>query len=324
MSVSLQEWMDRIEQEYIASFIVRGGAAVKFVIGDEERISAIHAALCETSRRHGMIPVVADAAATRVHMIQDVFFALSRTLDWEALAQDFLETLLARQGYHWPRPGQAVAIEEVAEGNRTDVILLRRDVRQWLTGGILQDAEMAQDFRTAMTWLCLQRLDAGGSLSPLPILAWLRGELRQIGALRDAAITARITRHNGRAMLRSVCHWLQRCGRRGLCLCLDVRQFARAGAAAGEGIRYSPAAVMDGFEVLRQLIDDAEHFAGLLLVVLADEALIGDDPRRSLGAYQALKMRVWDDVRAEERDNPLAPLVRLAAAPLPIGPEGRG
>ncbi|MGH7096956.1 MAG: BREX system ATP-binding domain-containing protein [Stellaceae bacterium] len=324
MSVAMQEWVDRIEQEYIAGFITRGGAAVKFAIGDECAIAAVRAALCETSRRHGMIPVAADAAATRVHMIQDVFFALSRALDWDVLAQGFLETLLARQGYHWPRPGQAVAIEEVAECNRTDVILLRRDVRQWLTGEILRDTGMAQDFRTAMAWLCLQRLDAEGGFAPLPILAWLRGELRQIGTLRAAAITARITRHNGRAMLRSLCRWLQRCGRRGLCLCLDIRQLARTGSSAGEGIRYSPAAVMDGFEVLRQLIDDAEHFAGLLLVVLADEALIGDDPRRSLGAYQALKMRVWDDVRAEERDNPLAPLVRLTAAPLPLGPEGRG
>jgi hypothetical protein len=67
--------------------------------------------------------------------------------------------------------------------------------------------------------------------------------------------------------------------------------------------------------VLRQLIDDGEHFAGLLLVVLADESLIGEDPKRSLDAYLALKMRIWADVRPEGRENPLAPLVRLADLP---------
>jgi hypothetical protein len=72
---------------------------------------------------------------------------------------------------------------------------------------------------------------------------------------------------------------------------------------------------MDGFEVLRQLIDDTEHFAGLMLVVLADETLIEEGSKRSVGAYQALKMRIWDDVRPEGRDNPLAPLVRLADRP---------
>jgi len=68
--------------------------------------------------------------------------------------------------------------------------------------------------------------------------------------------------------------------------------------------------------VLRQVIDDTEHFTGLLLVVLADQALIGDDAKRSLDAYLALKMRIWSDVRPEGRDNPLAPLVVLAGQPV--------
>jgi len=50
-------------------------------------------------------------------------------------------------------------------------------------------------------------------------------------------------------------------------------------------------------------------------VVLADQSLIGDDPKRSLNAYFALKMRIWSDVRPEGRDNPLAPLVVLAEQP---------
>jgi hypothetical protein len=62
---------------------------------------------------------------------------------------------------------------------------------------------------------------------------------------------------------------------------------------------------------LRQLVDDAERMEGLFLVVLADEAFVDGDPRRSIDAYVALKMRIWADVQARGRDNPLAPLVRL-------------
>jgi hypothetical protein len=96
---------------------------------------------------------------------------------------------------------------------------------------------------------------------------------------------------------------------------LDIRQLGKTGAASRDGLRYSTPAVLDAFEVLRQLIDDGQHYAGLLLVVLADESLIGVDPKRSLDAYLALKMRIGDDVRPESRDNPLAPLVRLATQP---------
>jgi len=113
-------------------------------------------------------------------------------------------------------------------------------------------------------------------------------------------------------MLRSLGHWLRLSGDQGLLLTLDTRRLAQALPAGADGVRYSPAAVMDAYEVLRQLIDEADHFEGLLLVVLADGAFLEGDPKRSIDSYLALKMRIWDDVRARQRDNPLAPLVHLA------------
>ncbi len=211
-------------------------------------------------------------------------------------------------------------MQELARTNRIDITLLRRDIKQWLTKGVLRDSEMTQDFRVAMTQLCLGRMEVPSAEAAIeiPITQWLKGELRAIGALKNAPITARITRHNGRAMLRSACRWLRKCGQHGLCLTLDIRSLGKTRRAAGDRLYYSPGAVMDGFEVLRQLIDDAEHFSGMLLVVLADNTLIGDDRSRSLNAYLALKMRVWDDVRAESRDDPLMPLVRLVPSPFPV------
>lgn len=317
MAISADEWLARLEQEYVSSFITAGGSAVKFVVADGDQLSIVARDLANLAQQHNLTYIPIDAATTKLHMIQDVFFAIARALDWNAMAQHFVEALFERQGYEWPRPGEAVPLHQVAEHNRIDVTLMRRDFRQWLTGEVMRDTQMTQDFRVAMTRLCLRRLEPEDTQLGItaPVLEWLRGELRRVGVLKETSITTKITRHNGRAMLRSLCRWLRLCGRRGLCASLDIRQLAKTGATAGDGIRYSPAAIMDGFEVLRQLIDDGEHFAGLLLVVLADGSLIGDDPKRSLDAYLALKMRIWADVRPEGRDNPLAPLVRLADPP---------
>jgi hypothetical protein len=317
MAVPTHEWLELIEREYLTDFIVAGGGAVKFAVGDAHQLEVIARVLDLLSKRHGLAYVAIDAVTTRVHLIQDVFFAIAGALDWDAMAQRFVESLFARMGYEWPRPGEAVPVQNVAERNRLDVTLLRRDFRQWLTAEVMQDTEMTQDFRMAMTQLCLQRLEPEDAQLGItnPVLQWLRGELRRVGALKQTFITARITRHNARAMLRSLCRWLRLCGREGLCAALDIRQLGRSGAAIGDGIRYSPGAVLDAFEVLRQIIDDSEHFGGLLLVILADQSLIGDDTKRSLNAYLALKMRIWSDVRPEGRDNPLAPLVILAEQP---------
>ena len=111
-------------------------------------------------------------------------------------------------------------------------------------------------------------------------------------------------------MLVSLCHFLRKAGAAGLVVVLDVRQLARA-AHVEDTLRYSPAAVMDSYEVLREIIDDAEHLPGLFIVVLADAALATGDPRRALGQYAALQMRVWPDVRPGDRQNPVAPLVWL-------------
>jgi hypothetical protein len=317
MAVAPQEWLGLIEREYLRDFVTDGGAAVKFAVGDDDQLTTLREMLAELSERHGLAHVAIDATTTKLHMIQDAFFAIARAVDWNAMAQQFVESLFDRQGYEWPRPGEAVPIHEVAERNRSDVTLMRRDVRQWLTAEVMKDTEMTQDFRVAMTRLCLRRLEPEDTQPGIttPVLEWLRGELRRVGALKEASITAKITRHNGRAMLRSLCRWMRLCGRRGLCATLDIRQLGKTGAATRDGLRYSTAAVLDAFEVLRQLIDDGQHYAGLLLVILADETLIGEDPKRSLDAYLALKMRIWDDVRPEGRDNPLAPLVRLASQP---------
>ncbi len=78
-------------------------------------------------------------------------------------------------------------------------------------------------------------------------------------------------------------------------------------------MRYSPAAVMDAYEVLQEIIDDTERLPGLFAVVLSDWALATGDPRRALSQYAALQMRVWPDVRPGDQQNPAAPLVWLSA-----------
>lgn len=319
MPVAPDEWLGLIEQEYLRGYITGGGGAVKFAVGSEPDLAKVGHELRSLADQHRLAYAWVSAAETKLHMIQDFFFAIARTFDWDAMAQQFVEALFARQGYEWPRPGAAVPIHEVAEQNRRDVIFLRRDFRQWLTAEIMNDPEMTQDFRVAIMHLCLRRLEPEDAQLGItaPVLQWLTGDLRRVGDLKATFITSKITRHNGRAMLRSLCRWVRLSGQHGLCLVVDIRQLSRTGGSATEGLRYTAAATLDAFEVLRQLIDDSEHFTGLLVVILGGQSLIGEDRRRSLNAYAALKMRVWPDVRAEERDNPLAPLVEFPLQPSP-------
>src|SRR5438128_2170303 len=77
MSVTSAEWLRLIEQEYLSSFITSGGSAVKFaVMPDPGAADLVSEQLDSLAEQHGLVRAALDSAATRLHMIQDVFFGL--------------------------------------------------------------------------------------------------------------------------------------------------------------------------------------------------------------------------------------------------------
>ena len=310
--LGLDAWLGTIEAEYFAGFIPAGGGALKIAVAEDDLIAPAINRLAALARRHRLHPVAIDAAWTKLHLPQDVFFALVSALPWPGLIQSYLEALFAANNAPWPHPGVPMSRPALAEALEIAPPLLARDIDTWLTRGIWHNRAYALDFRSAMLALCAASLD-GDRAAETPVQQWLGGEKIPAAQLRAAGIGGRITRANARAMLISLCHWVRACGAAGLLVTLDARRLHRTGAPAEDGLRYSPAAVMDTYEVLRELIDDAEHLPGLFVVVLATDNLINGEPRRALDHYDALKMRVWPDVRPGQGQNPVAPLVWLGA-----------
>jgi hypothetical protein len=309
--VPIDHWLPVIEAEYFAAFLPAGGAAAKFVITDDAGVARLHEATAGLAQRHGLVPLDVSAGEVRLHMLQDVFCALSRRFPWDALLQRYVEGLFNRNGYAWPHPGEPLTMAELAQEFGIAATLLARTRDQWLSRDLWDDAALAQDFRSAMLALCLARLEPEGGTLESPVMQWLHGEKVGLTQLRQYDIGSRINRNNARAMFVSLCHFVRKAGVPGVLLTLDLRPALRAG---GDGaVRYSPAAVMDLYEVLREMLDDIEYMPGLFLLVLADQALTAGDRRRTLDMYKALEMRIWPDVRPGDRQNKLAPLVTVSA-----------
>ncbi len=306
------DWLRVMEREYFADFLKAGGAAAKFVMGDDAAQEEIQSECAVLARRHGLLHARLSADETKLFLPQEIFFALARVLPWDGLLQRYLEGLFARHDHPWPHPGTALGTTALAQAFGIAPGIMTRHRDQWLSRDLWDDPRLARDFRAAMIALCLSRLDPHeGGLSNTPVHQWLRGEKQPLAALRGFDIMAQIGRTNARAMLISLCHFLRKAGASGLLLTLDLRPAIRAARAAGTGLRYTPSAVMDLYEVLRALIDDLEHLPGLFILGLADQTLINGDRKRTLDTYKALEMRIWPDVRPGDRQNPLAPLVMV-------------
>jgi hypothetical protein len=315
--MSPEEWAAVIEREYLASYVRQGGAAVKFAAASTDTgRAALRERLAAAGAAHAFQVASLDAAEVRLHLIDRLFHAVARQVDWDGLTRAYLESLLRARGLRVPAAPEPLAVARLAELNAAPELLLRADLRRTLEHELFEDYAMSREFRLAMLQLGLAQLDPTDNPAlEAAVKAWLRGELRLLSEVKRALIFQRIGRHTARHLLFSLAHWLQLAGKSGLVLILDIARYAEAvrPAERGAGNYYSPSATMDLYESLRQLIDATDEARACFVGVLVGPDFLQDD-RRGVRSYQALYFRIWDEVYDRHRENPFSSLVRIAAA----------
>ncbi len=311
--IGVEQYLDFLDQEYLAEYIPGGGAAVKFAAAADGPAERLRAGLAERARSEGYVVASIDAAHVKVHMIDKLFSGIANQIDWEDGARRVVRSAIEQLSFRVPSDGE-LALDRLAAENDFDPNELRRDLFRVLQREILEDYELAHEFRLAMLRLCEGEVDRGDATRTERdlVLLWLRGELRLISSLKQARIYQRIARHNARDMLASLTRWVVKTGRPGLLLDLDLRRCALNKRPDDRLLFYSKAAVLDAYELLRQLIDATDELTSCFCLITISPDMLTDPKRGIEHHYDALKARIWDEVRDRVRTNPLAALVRTA------------
>ncbi|MDQ2848572.1 MAG: DUF2791 family P-loop domain-containing protein [Actinomycetota bacterium] len=301
-------------QEYLASYLPAGGGSVKLAVtGNADVAARFERTLRAAANEQHCQLVSLSAETTKAQMIDQVFIAVARQIDWRQVAAAVVET--AYDDIAVPAASGRLTVAEVAADHDLDPRELYRSVRRQLEQLLLADPSLPRELRRALLRLAQAQLGSGDvhAAEAAVVLGWLTGEKIGLRELREAMIYARIGRHNARTMLTSIGRLLLRTGLRGLVLHIDLTRLAqvrRPPAPERTGIYYSKAAVLDAYELLRQLIDATDDLVGMLVVAVLPPELVSDE-KRGLPCYAALQLRVADEVRDRRRANPFASLVRL-------------
>ena len=318
-AISIDDWLRRIEDEYLSTFVRDGGAAVKFAVTPDDEQPALREALERRCRESDYLFAALDAAALRAHMPQDLFFGLARQIDWRGLARRRVLRLAADRRY------QVGAIDNAGDDNVFDAIaganglesqsVLMR-LRPDIETRVFKHPAMVRDFRVAMTSLCeLAGNRPDGSYEGQPVLDWLTGANTRLSPVRPFLIHTAINRATARCFLESALHWVREAGCTGTVVLLDNRRVTVA-RNPRDGLRYyTRAMTVDHYELLREFVDGVDRLAGTLLVVATGDGFLDDGAghgSRGFGIYEALKTRVMNDVRDRRLVNPVAALVRLS------------
>lgn len=312
MSVTSTEWVRLLGSEYLTDFISSGGSAVKIAVTLPQHTESIRTAVSDSARSSGYQVVYVNSAQTRVHLIDQLFYAVARQTDWDALTDRWLRGLLGLNGIIVPDDLPLQDTEALAALNGRLLPDLFGQINRLITNDLLKDYHLCKEFRTAAAMLCRAYLNPQdvGSTDAEVIKQWLHGEKCNLTALKRLQIYQKIGRHNARLLLNSLAVWTHKAGHAGLVLILDIGAVVSDVLPGVNPVRYARGSVLDTYELLREFIDDTDETSNLMLVTLAGGGLL-DDPKRSVDHYQALKLRISNDVHDRERANPLNIMVRF-------------
>jgi hypothetical protein len=317
MTATIQpaEWLRFIEKEYLSTYIRNGGSAIKFAVPMEDGLRlGLVGGLAAMGEGAGYLAIKIDAAATKAHMVDELFFRTAEQIPWSKLSRKAIANIAAEAGYAWVDKPDGPLYRHLAEANQVEPQMLLLDLKQAIWKKVFKQQNLSKDFRMAMTHLCVAELSGGqdGANAVRALTEWLTGRNKAVGAVKPFQIFRRINRSNGRYFYESLANWTRFAGYPGIVIVLDAERLMLARNPKDNSLFYSKAAVLDTYEVLRQFIDGAGHLNGCFLTVVPAPGFL-EDQSRGIGAYEALKFRVFDEVRDKHLVNPMASLARISA-----------
>ena len=317
-TISLDDWLRVVDDEYLSTFIKDGGASIKFAVTPNPLKQGLVAAVNDLCRKSDSLLVQLDAAKLRAYMPQDIFFGLASQVDWRVLARRKVLELAKAKRYdvHGIDPNITGNIfGAIAKANwleESDSVI--RAIRPEIERTVSKNSALAKDFRVAMNHLC-QREDTGdgGDYTGQPILDWLTGTNPRVGNIRPFSIYTSINRTTARYFIESALYWVHHVGYTGTVILLDNSRVTVA-RNPRDGLQYySKSMATEHYELLREFIDSVDRLTGTLMLVVTNDSFLDSDPSsRGYGIYEALQTRVMDDVRDKNLVNPAASLVRLS------------
>jgi P-loop Domain of unknown function (DUF2791) len=317
-AITPANWAEFIRREYLDGFVREGGAAIKFCVPlDDTSRQATASALSSIGQELGFLVIKIDAAEVKINLVDRLFFAAARQINWSGFAESVMMRLCERKGYKLPDSSGEPFYLRVAAKNEVSPDLVRMDLRPALDQEVFKRQELDKDFRIAMTQLCRALLSSAeeGAAIVRAITDWLTGTNQSVGSVKPYMIFNRIARTNGRGMFESLVRWVTIAGYPGLLVLMDLARIAVARNPHDEKPYYTSANLLEVFEVLREFIDSIDRLSHCMIAVLPDVSFLDEDlTGRGMKRYWALNNRISDEVRARELVNPMAALVRLSVS----------
>jgi hypothetical protein len=305
-------WLDRFQSHYLAGYILSGGSKVKVLVGDEGsgKTHLIHCALSDARRLGYETAYVSAREERKLNDVPSLYRSIAGQIRQREFVQGLCRRVAERLGYGAERyDGESNLVSLMVEDEhiqRTEALRLIRTT----TGELLHDEDLSPSF-VAFVYAVVAAQLAGTVSAELVSTAmkWLSGEKLARFEKQSTNLFERLQKTNARTWLNGLVRLLKLAGKKGLVVALDDLEVITERDPRTNAYRYTPSAVKDTCELIRQLIDDAELLESFVLLIAGRPGILREDERRSLRSYEALWMRLQSGLVPTGAFNPFNDIV---------------
>ena len=308
--------LDFIQKEYLEEFIAAGGSKIKFFTGKEGSGKSYALKMIAQDGKENY--QVCSFSANNVYLndFSLVYAEIIRSIDLLACLKDCAKQIALQVSVNAKDiPENRTAVDYLTSTGEMSVIL-RGEMRNFLNDFFLKNSRMDNSFAQVCALITASLL----GLFPLDeesialLTGWMNAKKEvKAASLKPLGVSpVRITKYNARHMLRSLCELIRLSGKKGILVLVDDLDIMMSKTGSGT-IKYTKMKRDDAYESIRQLIDDIDTMHNIMFVFAFDRDMI-DDERYGLKSYQALWMRIQNEIESNRFNcfTDIADLDRLA------------
>ncbi len=300
-------------EKYLREYIRGGGSKIKFVTGRKGSGKTYFLnAMTAIAKEENYKTVQFSARDVWMHDFREIYIEILHQCDIMDCLESVSRYLIREMGYDDRDIPEGMRFIDFLSQNGMGDAITKREIRAQLRQIFLDNPMLDNNFALACSMLT-------GSILGYPVLeeqnkalllAWLEGDRSvKLSQLRTLGFyPSRITKYNARHMLRSLAEVVRMGGCSGLLVAIDDMEILISRSSL-EPIHYTKMKREDTYESIRQLIDDIDSMRNILFIYAFDRSLI-DDENAGLKSYQALWMRIQNEI-VSERFNCFADMVDM-------------
>jgi hypothetical protein len=312
MDVTLgkEKWLDHFFEHLLGRYIVHGGSKVKLLVGDTgcgKTHLLKYIKYKAENEGYEVISLTARNASLKLNDITEFYKTIAANIDKEKIISGFCIKVAERLGY----------AAGIYDGKHTLLPLLmndgitrydaEREIRN-AVARVIKEAGFSPSFSAYSFIISRDRMVSGADESTSIANKWLSGEKLERYERQTTSLFEPLQKSNARYWLNSLIKLLNFSEIKGLIVQIDDMESLTEKSEESKRFLYTPNAIKDVCELIRQIIDDVELLNRFVLILAGQRSII-EDEKRGFRSYEALWMRLQSGLVPSKKFNAYSDIV---------------